>query len=285
MTRLVAAFKLASVAVLLSLSANVHGYLSPLCCGDNFCCSVMSDQSVSCWGGQTFSAPSGNSFKAVACAGKTLVTVGTDDKIKNCVGTTGYGVTECQAYIGTVVKDVSVSFWGGALVKNTGELASWSQPTVYGTNGQPTLAQCTSNDCSAQSMALTNPTNGYFAKIACGGKRAGHFCCAVLDDSDTSGGSPVQCWGDAGGQYTPTAAQLASLNYKPYSISAGCDFICTLNASGKLGVYGHHENGELTSRSHPDTTAPPSGLYSSGPTYVQAACGTFVSLSPQQKNC
>jgi hypothetical protein len=112
----------------------------------------------------------------------------------------------------------------------------------------------------------------------------GHFCCGVLSSSDTSGGHTVQCFGDSYGYYTPTATELANqglLDYTPYSISGGCDFLCTLTTDGTLGIY-YHSTNQLFGY---DSTWPVSlsidsnGLDTSGNTYVQAACGTFAAYA------
>ena len=47
--------------------------------------------------------------------------------------------------------------------------------------------------------------------------------------------------------YTPTPSELSSQgvpSYTPYSISAGCDFLCVLTSAGQLGVY-THSSGQL----------------------------------------
>jgi len=136
-------------------------------------------------------------------------------------------------------------------------------------------------------MTLTAPTATPFEKIACGGKRAGHFCCGVLTSG--SSGSPVQCFGDTMGTYTPTASELSTqgLTYTPHQISAGCDFLCVLTASGSLGVYEHSSN-QLTSYSNTWPTAlslDASGLDTSGSTYVQVACGTFAAYALSSDGC
>lgn len=260
--------------VLLAFAAHVkyvQAYLSPLCCGDNFCCMLETSGQVDCWGGSGYggNAPSGV-FKAIACGGKTVVAIGLDDTLAACVGTTGYGHEECASLIGTTVVDVSVSFWGGTLIKQDGTLLSWSHPTVYGSGQtyQPTLGQC-SGTCNAESFVLEPPT-GVYTNVACGGKRAGHFCCAVR--SVESSGDPIVCWGDPVGTYTPTAAQLSGAA-RPYQISGGCDFICTLTSAGAFNIYGHVSSGELSANSHPATVLPPT--FDEGP-YQQAACGTFA---------
>jgi hypothetical protein len=83
----------------------------------------------------------------------------------------------------------------------------------------------------------------------------GHFCCAVLASSDTTGGDTTQCFGDGTGTYTPLASELSSqglLDVTPHSISAGCDFLCVLTTSGALGVY-EHSSEQLSSYADLDT--------------------------------
>ena len=75
--------------LLLLLVSSVSGYLSPLCCGDNFCCAVMATtQTVACWGGNGASGwPSASAVKAIACSGKSLVTENDADELAQCMGT------------------------------------------------------------------------------------------------------------------------------------------------------------------------------------------------------
>jgi hypothetical protein len=93
------------VVVLIALhTASVSGYLSPLCCGDNFCCAVMATNTVvQCWGGNSASRwpDSNQQVKAIACGGKSLVTVNDADEISGCMGTDGYGRAQCE--VGCIV--------------------------------------------------------------------------------------------------------------------------------------------------------------------------------------
>mmetsp|Transcript_65832 Transcript_65832/g.140849 ORF Transcript_65832/g.140849 Transcript_65832/m.140849 type:complete len:356 (-) Transcript_65832:40-1107(-) len=251
----------------------VAGYLGPLCCGDSFCCLLKADSAIDCWGGFHGTVPSGT-YKAIACGGKSLVAIGSDDKLVACAGPAGYGVEECIPLIGTTVVDASVSPWGGSLVMSNGALKSWSRHTVYGVNGRPTQEECVDrgySDCNPRSMALAPPP-GLFSTVACGGKRPGHFCCAVRQESQASD-DPIACWGDASGQYKPTAAQLVGA-FRPHAISAGCDFICAVSSTGAYATYGHLATGVLALHATPGEVMPPASL--PGP-FVQASCGTFSS--------
>jgi len=167
------------------LTGLAEAYLSPMCCGDNFCCAVKSG-TVSCWGGYTFSTTQGTplasltGIKYVSCGGKTLVAVSTSDAIVSVTGTTGYGADSFPASnIGTTVTDLSVSFYGGSYIKKTdGTLAVWSQKDTYGASSTTESwyppsdtagCQCTT---AYKDQTLTAPS-GVFSKIACGGKRNG----------------------------------------------------------------------------------------------------------------
>ena len=278
-------------------------YLSPMCCGDNFCCAVKTDATVNCWGGNSFGTVVPSSFssesslsgiKSIACGGKTLVAVDTSNQIAAIMGKDGYGVDSFSASdIGTAVLDVSVSFWGGVfIVSSTGAVSAWSQSATYATSSssQSWYPSSDTQGCActtaSRSMALTAPSSGKFSMVACGGKRAGHFCCAVLASDDTTNGDTVQCFGDTNGMYTPTQSELSSqglLAYSPYSISAGCDFLCVLTSSGQLGVYTHSSNQLFGYQSTWPVALSISstGLDQSGTTYIQAACGTFAAYAIQ----
>ena len=268
--------------------------------GDNFCCAVNTDATVSCVGGNSFTTVTASdsgvsdyddlsSVKYVACGGKSLAAIGASDQILAVMGKTGYGADSFDSsYLGTVVTDVSVSFWGGAFIDSSdGSITAWSQSSTYASSSSSqswypasdtsgSSCECTT---STRDMSLTAPSSSsHFAMVACGGKRAGHFCCAVLSSSDSTGGDTTQCFGDDNGVYTPTQSELSSqglLDYTPYSISAGCDFLCVLTDGGILGVYKHSSDqfdDYVSSLSLDDDT----GLDTSGSLYVQAACGTFA---------
>ena len=112
-----------------------------------------------------------------------------------------------------------------------------------------------------------------FDAIACGGKRAGHWCCAK-SMAATGGGrvGSLTCFGEPAATYTPTAAQLPTAAV--YQLSAGCDFICAVMEDGTAGAFGHLTDGELASTRHPATTIPP--VASTPGPFGQAACGTFA---------
>eukprot|EP00959_Pyramimonas_sp_CCMP1952_P130831 2735641-Pyramimonas_sp.AAC.2 len=125
-------------------SVAVDAYLSPLSCGDNFCCLLTTAGSIKCWGGLGSDPPTGTSFKAISCGGKACVAVDNDNKLSACWGNADYGTVGCTT--GSSITDVSMSFWGGCRIDfDTGALACWGQQVMYGSNGQPTLAGCTSN--------------------------------------------------------------------------------------------------------------------------------------------
>jgi hypothetical protein len=106
--------------------------IGPLCCGDNFCCSVKSDKGVQCWGGNSFSAPAGT-FKGIACHGKAGVGLAEDNTISACFGTEGYGSEGCKT--GAKVIDASSSFWGGCkILASDKSLSCWGSLEGYGKN-------------------------------------------------------------------------------------------------------------------------------------------------------
>lgn len=74
-------------------------------------------------------------------------------------------------------------------------------------------------------MCVSNP------QIACGGKRAGHWCCA------TAVSGAVNCWGAGNAAYVPASSGSLSTT-SPYAMSAGCDFVCILNADGSVTMEG-----------------------------------------------
>jgi len=237
-----------------------------MCCGDNFCCAVIQGGTVSCWGGlstTTVIAETGvtdyrslTGVKYVACAGKTLVAIDTRSQILAIMGKTGYGADSvASSQLGSAITDVSASFWGGAFTIAGGSATAWSQGDTFASSSSSQSCSGTypaadtsgaSCDCSTatRSMALTAPS-GVFSMVACGGKRAGHFCCAVLASGQS--GDAVQCFGDVTGTYTPTTSELSAqgLPYRPYQLSAGCDFLCVLTSSGVLGIY-EHSSKQLT---------------------------------------
>jgi|Transcript_32146 hypothetical protein len=154
--------------------------LGALCCGDNFCCGLTSTRAVSCWGGHSFTPPSGT-FKGLACHGKAGVAIDDSSQV-TCFGTSGYGAEGCST--GAAVSDVGCGFWGCcAILSSGGSLSCWGASTVYGSNSRPTYSECESMygaaSCGAVSVGLdTLKPAGTYTTVACGGKRAGHFCCA-----------------------------------------------------------------------------------------------------------
>lgn len=173
--------------------------MGPMCCGDNFCCSLTVTGSIVCWGGHSFTTPNGN-YKAISCAGKAGTAISDDNTIAVCFGESGYGSEGCVT--GHAILDTASSFWGGCAIKSSDKgIFCWGTLTVYGVNSRPTLSECTeqygSASCSAVQIALTPPA-GEYTTIACGGKRAGHFCCAV-----NTSGSTI-CFGAGSSDYTPT---------------------------------------------------------------------------------
>lgn len=262
--------------LLLCFFSQAAGLLSPICCGDNFCCALMEARTIECWGGSSYgTAPIGH-HKAIACGGKQLLAVGDDDRLSACEGTPGYGLEGCRALLGIEVMDISVSYWGGSLVTSNGSMVSWSQEQVYGSDAVPTFDECalisTPSACTARSMHLHAPA-GTFSGVACGGHSAGHFCCGLRSESSTHfGTSGTLCWGDEDGQNTPAEGA----EWPPggqHSISAGIDFVCTLDNEGHAGTYGRLVEGALASSAHPFTVAPPDNTFSR---YMQAVCGSFT---------
>lgn len=246
-----------SLVALLALPV-IECYLSPLSCGDNFCCVLDSSHSITCWGGNSMAtlAPSG-SFSSLTCGGKACIAIDSDSKVAKCWGTDLYGTEGCTT--GEEVIDASMSFWGGCkILASDGSLSCWGQDIMYGSNGYPEVEDCSSS-CSAVDITLT-PPSGSFSKVACGGKRAGHFCCAV---SETTGA--VSCFGAGNTDYVP-ADTLAITN--PYSISGGCDFVCLLASDGTVTMEGGR-SGSTCGWNDWDLVPTLSG------SYIQAACGTF----------
>eukprot|EP01047_Picozoa_sp_COSAG01_P082178 COSAG01_NODE_16676_length_1216_cov_1.014324_2_plen_331_part_01 len=187
--------RLSSVLITAALTfwgRTAYAYMSPMCCGDNFCCAVESTGSVSCWGGNSFDSvtPSGTTLGSlsrishIACAGKSLVVVNSALQIAAVLGTTGYGADSFPAnLIGSTVRDISVSFWGGAFISGSdGSITTWGQDATY-SSSTTSQSWYPSSDSSGRGcgcttaerrMAFTNiPSAGTFSKVACGGKRAG----------------------------------------------------------------------------------------------------------------
>ena len=151
-------------------------YMSPMCCGDNFCCGVVQGGSVSCWGGMSFTTVKSNSGVSgysgltgvmyVACAGKSLVAIDASTQILAIMGKTGYGADSFQnSDLGTSVMDASVSFWGGAFIATGGSITSWSQGDTFASSSSSqswypaTDTSGSSCDCTTatRSMTLTHP--------------------------------------------------------------------------------------------------------------------------------
>ena len=66
-----------SALVLLLLARSALGYLSPLCCGDNFCCAITSSDKTQCWGGSKrwngAAVPTGTKVHGLTCGGKAVL--------------------------------------------------------------------------------------------------------------------------------------------------------------------------------------------------------------------
>ena len=60
-----------------------------------------------------------------------------------------------------------------------------------------------SSSCTAYDLLLT-PPSGTYLSVSCGGKRAGHFCCAIADDGSGGKTGAVTCFGKGSSNYTPT---------------------------------------------------------------------------------
>jgi len=213
------------------------------------------------------------------------------------LGKTGYGADAFpDNVIGvTTGRVISVSVWGGAFIDHaTGAVTTWGQGATYSSSSSSQSwypsADTSGASCgcttATRDMSLTNTPSTAFDKIACGGKRAGHWCCAVAA-AGTSGDS-VRCFGDVTGTYTPTSSELQSQGLLSlsgadavYSISGGCDFLCVLTQSGKLGLYTHSSN-QIDESSWPSPmTRGSDGLKTGSDTYIQVACGTFAAYAVQ----
>lgn len=199
--------------------------LGPLCCGDNFCCALTISRTLTCWGGHSFTPPSGT-FKALACYGKAGVAVDDSDAIAACFGTPGYGAEGCST--GVAVRDVGCGFWGCcAILSSSGGLSCWGASTVYGSNSRPTYDECErmygADSCAPVAVALGSvKPGGTFVTVACGGKRAGHFCCAQ------GGTGGADCFGAGSTSYTPTRETPTTAANQ---LACGTDFCCGLSTS------------------------------------------------------
>ena len=243
------------------MSPSAYATIGPMCCGDNFCCALDASRSVTCWGGNSFSAPTGT-YKALACYGKGGVAIDDNMQLASCFGEVGYGIEGCTT--GATVTDAASSFWGGCSITNdTKALRCWGSPTVYGTNSRPTYADCEAmygaSACGAVTITLT-PPSGTFTTVSCGGKRAGHFCCAVATDGSRS------CFGAGSTSYTPPSTTSGP---GQYMLSCGTDFCCGLTTAGGLECFG-----TLTQADGSTGTDLPSSL--TGP-FVSVAAANFAS--------
>ena len=237
--------------------------LGAMCCGDNFCCALTTSRSLTCWGGHKFTVPSGT-YKAVACYGKAGVAVDDSDQIASCFGDSGYGSEGCST--GVAVQDVSCGFWGCCAVLPSGSVSCWGASTVYGTNSRPTYSECESqygaSSCSAVAIGLDSlKPVGTYTTVACGGKRAGHFCCVQGASGSAScfgAGSP-----GAGSDYTPSGAPSTAF----HQLACGTDFCCGLSSAGAIQCWGNLNYDSGGGSDIPATL--------SGP-YTQVACGNFA---------
>lgn len=203
-----------------------------MCCGDNFCCNLNDAGKMTCWGGNTFTPPTGT-YKAMACHGKAGVAIDSTNKITACFGSDGYGSTGCAT--GTEIVDASMGFWGGcAIKKSDNETFCWGPRTIYGTNSRATESDCISRsgegNCAAVTATLV-PSTGAKETLSCGGKRAGHFCCSL----DRAGA--VTCFG-AGSEssYTPASSTYPT---GMKTLSCGTDFCCGLSSTGDMKCFGN----------------------------------------------
>ena len=115
--------KTQNIVMMLMSASLTEANIGPICCGDNFCCSVKTDKGVECWGGNDFTAPSGT-FKGITCHGKAGVGIASDNTISACFGSTDYGSTGCTT--GTAIIDSANSFWGGCKILTSDKtLSCW----------------------------------------------------------------------------------------------------------------------------------------------------------------
>eukprot|EP00391_Amoebophrya_sp_Ameob2_P012870 CAMPEP_0178998474 /NCGR_PEP_ID=MMETSP0795-20121207/9530_1 /TAXON_ID=88552 /ORGANISM="Amoebophrya sp., Strain Ameob2" /LENGTH=421 /DNA_ID=CAMNT_0020691151 /DNA_START=244 /DNA_END=1510 /DNA_ORIENTATION=- len=187
--------------------------------------------------------PANTPVKALTCGGKAVLGVDADMKLAFYVGTDGYGPDNADAVAlvaaSTVVKDVDLSFWGGAVIKADGGVQAWGPSTVFCNSASSISCQpsATSSAGTSVGFAMSNVPSGATALtgVSCAGKRGGHWCCAWQEGV----AGTVTCFGDARGTYTPTATQLANVNtVSVQAISGGVDFIAVLSSAGELGVFG-----------------------------------------------
>ncbi|CAD7939715.1 unnamed protein product [Amoebophrya sp. A120] len=273
---------LACVITLIIYDHGVSGALSPLCCGDNFCCAIIeSTGKPSCWGGNSMDSKLPcTTAKALTCGGKAVMGVDANMRVSFYVGSNGYGPdhTDAASLIGVEVKDADLSFWGGALIRTDGTITAWGPNTVY--CGSATSISCqpaaTGSSTTAVNFALANvpATATTFTGLSCAGKRGGHWCCAFQ-----SGVAGLTCFGDSRGSYTPTATQLANLNFPVQQVSGGVDFVAVLGASGQLGVYGGTQeigNGLTNSKPASGIGSLSMGSVVAGQVYTQVSTMNFA---------
>jgi hypothetical protein len=185
--------------------------------------------------------PAGNTVKALTCGGKAVLGVDHDMKVAFYVGSDGYGPNHASApdLIGVRVKDADLSFWGGAILNDDAEnsVTAWGPGMVYCSSASSISCQPTASDrySTAVHFTLRNVPVGatVFTGLSCGGKRGGHWCCAYQN-----GTVGVSCFGDARGEYTPSASELGGVDFPVHQISASVDYLAVLGGDGQLGVYG-----------------------------------------------
>lgn len=117
-----------------------------------------------------------------------------------------------------------------------------------------------SSSCGAVTATLVPPTSGTYQTISCGGKRAGHFCCAIDKAGSTT------CFGAGSSTYTPASSTYPS--DKMNTLSCGTDFCCGLTDQAKLNCFGNLDQSDASSG-----TDIPSSL--AGP-FVQVSSGNFA---------
>ena len=67
-------------SVILLLLGVATATLGPMCSGDNFSCALDSSSNIKCWGGNSWSAPTGT-YKALSCQGKGGVAIDSNNEI------------------------------------------------------------------------------------------------------------------------------------------------------------------------------------------------------------
>ena len=209
--------------------------------GEHNTCAIKSDDSIACWGDNTYSelnAPSG-SFKALAAGGTHTCAIRTDDSLA-CWGDNSFD--QAGAHAGSF-KAVSAKNATTCAIRTDDSLDCWG----YDFFGQATapaggfkavgvgyLHTCgvRSDDSLAcwgfNEEGQTNPPAGSFKAVGAG---VWHSCAIRTDAS-------LACWGeDAWGQASPPAGSFKSL-------AVGKHHACAIRSDDSLLCWGNDDFGQ-----------------------------------------